>query len=157
MPLYIMQTLSDVWVGVATACSELVVVAPSPMGISDPADEGPLHPFVLTYQTISLGAQGLCEGRGGRPGLPVPNGPYGLRGRKATLNEKSIYIQASSLLTYDHRDRTDHQGQEAQDINLDFHTAPELCDIQALNTMSLTSRPRRKRVESTCRWCMTNA
>ena len=31
-------------------------------------------------------SQELCESRGGRPGLPVPNGPYGLCGRKATLN-----------------------------------------------------------------------
>ena len=30
--------------------------------------------------------QELCESSGGRPGLPVPNGPYGLCGRKATLN-----------------------------------------------------------------------
>ena len=30
--------------------------------------------------------QELCESRGGRPGLPVPNNPYGLCGRKATLN-----------------------------------------------------------------------
>ena len=30
----------------------------------------------------------MCESRGGRPGLPVPNSPYGLRGRKATLNER---------------------------------------------------------------------
>ena len=28
------------------------------------------------------------ESRGGRPGLPVPNSPYGLSGRKATLNFK---------------------------------------------------------------------
>ena len=28
----------------------------------------------------------LCESGGGRPGLPVPNSPYGLCGRKATLN-----------------------------------------------------------------------
>ena len=28
----------------------------------------------------------MCESRGGRPGPPVPNGPYGLCGRKATLN-----------------------------------------------------------------------
>ena len=28
-------------------------------------------------------AQGLCESRGGRPGLPVPNSTYGLCGRKA--------------------------------------------------------------------------
>ena len=27
-----------------------------------------------------------CESRGGRPELPVPNSPYGLCGRKATLN-----------------------------------------------------------------------
>ena len=31
-------------------------------------------------------AQELCESRGGRPGLPVPNIPYGLCGRKPTLN-----------------------------------------------------------------------
>ena len=31
-------------------------------------------------------AQELCERRGGRPGLPVPNKPYGFCGRKATLN-----------------------------------------------------------------------
>ena len=30
--------------------------------------------------------QELCESGGGRPGLPVPNSPYGLCGRKATLN-----------------------------------------------------------------------
>ena len=28
----------------------------------------------------------LCESLGGRPGHPVPNSPYGLRGPKATLN-----------------------------------------------------------------------
>ena len=27
-------------------------------------------------------AQELCDSRGGRPGLPVPNSPYGLCGRK---------------------------------------------------------------------------
>ena len=31
-------------------------------------------------------AQELCESGGGRPGLPLPNSPYGLCGRKATLN-----------------------------------------------------------------------
>ena len=123
MLLYIMQTLSDVrqdcmfpfWAwstragwGWSRDCSELVVVAPSPMGFSGSADEDPLQTFVLTCQTISLRAQGLCESRRGRPGLPIPNGLYGLRGRKATLNEKSVYIQASSVLPYVHRDRTDH-------------------------------------------------
>ena len=32
-------------------------------------------------------AQELCESRGGRPGLPVPNSLYGLCGRKATLED----------------------------------------------------------------------
>ena len=31
-------------------------------------------------------AQELCESQGGCPGLPVPNSPYGLCGRKAKLN-----------------------------------------------------------------------
>ena len=31
----------------------------------------------------------LCERRGGHPGLPVPNSPYGLCGRKAALNERT--------------------------------------------------------------------
>ena len=32
-------------------------------------------------------ARELCETRGGRPGLPVPNSPCGLCGSKATLDE----------------------------------------------------------------------
>ena len=39
--------------------------------------------------TLNLNPQqssgAVCESRGGRPGLPVPNSPYGLRGRKAIL------------------------------------------------------------------------
>ena len=35
-----------------------------------------------------LRAQKLCESRGGRPGLPVPDSPCGLCGRKAALNER---------------------------------------------------------------------
>ena len=34
-------------------------------------------------------AQELCKGRGGRPGLHVPNSPYVLCGRKTTLNLNS--------------------------------------------------------------------
>ena len=34
-------------------------------------------------------ARELCERRGGRPGLPVPNSPYGLCGRKATFELES--------------------------------------------------------------------
>ena len=37
--------------------------------------------------TILLRALELCESRGGHPGLPVPNSPYGLCGRKAKLEE----------------------------------------------------------------------
>ena len=37
----------------------------------------------------TLRTQELCESRGGHPGLPVPNSPYGLCGRKATLNLNS--------------------------------------------------------------------
>ena len=32
--------------------------------------------------------QELCERRGGRPRLPVPNSPYGPCGHKTTLNEE---------------------------------------------------------------------
>ena len=39
----------------------------------------------------------LCEGPGGRPGPPVPNGPYGLWGRKATLNLNSSIHKAQEL------------------------------------------------------------
>ena len=35
--------------------------------------------------------QELCESRGGRPGLPVPDSPYGFCGRKATLNLNSDF------------------------------------------------------------------
>ena len=44
-----------------------------------------------------LRAQGLCEGRGGRAGLPDPNSPYGLCGRKATLNSNKALIRAQEL------------------------------------------------------------
>ena len=33
----------------------------------------------------------------GRPGLPVPESPYGLCGRKATLNLNSAYVRAQEL------------------------------------------------------------
>ena len=40
-----------------------------------------LQPAMCSYR-----AQELCESGGGRRALPVPNSPYGLCGRKATLN-----------------------------------------------------------------------
>ena len=36
--------------------------------------------------SVDVKQQALCESRGGRPGLPVPNSPYCLCGRRATLN-----------------------------------------------------------------------
>ena len=38
--------------------------------------------------TLKNRAQELCESRGGRPELPVPNSPYGRCGRKATMNKR---------------------------------------------------------------------
>ena len=46
------------------------------------ADFGTARRQILDHQ--SSGA--VCESRGGRPLFPVPNKPYGLYGRKATLN-----------------------------------------------------------------------
>ena len=43
----------------------------------------------------------MCESRGGRQGLPVPNSPYGLCRRKATL-EEGISVRAQELC--------EHQG-----------------------------------------------
>ena len=48
-----------------------------------------------------VGAQELCEIRDGRPGLPVPNSPYGLCARKATLkknlDDRRYYSKFSSV------------------------------------------------------------
>ena len=50
--------------------------------------------------TDRLRARELCESRRGRPGLPVPEGsPYGLRGRKATLNSNPTDTHLLTLLT----------------------------------------------------------
>ena len=42
----------------------------------------------------------LCESRGGRPGLPVPNSPYGLCGRKANSKkkEKKYFVVVAGIL-----------------------------------------------------------
>ena len=37
-----------------------------------------------------VGAQEVCEIRDGRPGLPVPNSPYGLCARKVDPREKIL-------------------------------------------------------------------
>ena len=56
-----------------------------------------LHPWL---GLLGVGrAQELCESRGGCPELPVPNSPYGLRGRKATLIlQKKVGVGAKSGL-----------------------------------------------------------
>ena len=40
----------------------------------------------------------LCEIGGGRPGLPVPNSPYVLCGRKAAFEEEGILVQSSGVV-----------------------------------------------------------
>ena len=39
-----------------------------------------------TLTSVRGRTQEVCKSRGGRPGLPVPNSPYCLCGRKATLD-----------------------------------------------------------------------
>ena len=49
-------------------------------------------------------AQELCESRGGRPGLPVPNKHDGLCGRKATLEEVLYwFFRAQELCVFESR------------------------------------------------------
>ena len=43
---------------------------------------------IKNQTTEDIRAQELCESRGGRPGLSVPNTPYGFCGRKATLSSE---------------------------------------------------------------------
>ena len=47
-------------------------------------------------------AQELCESRGGRPGLPVPNKPDGFRGHKATLERKICLNRSYTRLNQEH-------------------------------------------------------
>ena len=50
------------------------------------------------YQGVDgVRAHQLCESRGGRPGLPVPNSPCGLCGRKAMFEEEESW---NRLLNY---------------------------------------------------------
>ena len=43
--------------------------------------------------------QELCESRDDRPGLPVPNKPCGLRGRKATMNKRKGTLTQTRYLS----------------------------------------------------------
>ena len=44
--------------------------------------------YTESTDLVVIGVQELCESRGGRTRLPVPISPYGLCGRKATLNDE---------------------------------------------------------------------
>ena len=44
-----------------------------------------LYIIIIERKSVAELGQELCESGGGRPGLPVPNKPYGFCGRKATL------------------------------------------------------------------------
>ena len=48
--------------------------------------------FNVSVNCTRARAQELCESRSGRPGLPVPNKPYGFCGHKATLNLHEGYM-----------------------------------------------------------------
>ena len=54
------------------------------------------HHVYLRREPRTDRPQELCESRGGRPGLPVPDEPHGFCGRKATLNQDGT---ATSTLT----------------------------------------------------------
>ena len=82
----------------------------------------PTHLLVMQWSVNSwhtvphtLRAQELCESRGGRAGLPVPNKPYGLCGRHATpnLNVRQLKACTHNLLNnhlFSQSDRRRYQG-----------------------------------------------
>ena len=51
---------------------------------------------VKQHKSCLFRAQELCESRGGRPGLLVPNSLYGLCGRKPTLDLNTTFSPQSS-------------------------------------------------------------
>ena len=54
------------------------------------------HISLLTIRLAGFRAQELCESLSGRPGLPVPNSPYGLCGREATLHLNTVERERQS-------------------------------------------------------------
>ena len=63
-------------------------------------NDGPGLWSLWTQSTLKIRmaarVQELCESRGGHPGLPVPNSPYGLYGRKATFNQLKTNLLLSA-------------------------------------------------------------
>ena len=47
--------------------------------------------LMRTAQSYVVTAKEVCESRGERPGLPVPNGPDGLCRRKSTLKKPYVF------------------------------------------------------------------
>ena len=72
-----------VGVGQATHCRQNHLQAPVPVRQQELFRKG----FLQLSALQSSGA--VCESGGGRPGLPIPDSPYGLCGRKATLTLNS--------------------------------------------------------------------
>ena len=58
-------------------------------GMCEIEREGGEKMEIIYLELYTVTPQELCESRGGRPGLPVPNSPYGLCGRKATLKNRA--------------------------------------------------------------------
>ena len=52
-----------------------------------------LNKYSITWCFYTTGANELCESRGGRPGLLVPNSLHGLCGRKPTLNSNQTHTR----------------------------------------------------------------
>ena len=50
--------------------------------------------------SMSFRALELCESRGGRPGLPVPNSPYGLCERKAASDLSDVIVIELKVLHF---------------------------------------------------------
>ena len=61
-------------------------------------------------QIFTTQLRGLCEGRSGRPGRPVPNSPYGLCGREAII----IGTGSTELLSSVKYSETFHRHQSVQ-------------------------------------------
>ena len=71
------QTFAQLRTGLRTLSAELSSFVVPNMSARPPRTLSP-----------TSSAQELCESRGGRPGFPVSDSPYGLCGRKATLEQE---------------------------------------------------------------------
>ena len=69
-------------------------------------------------------AQELCGSRGGRSGLPVPNSPYGLCGRKATFEEEEgeLHTERTDVLHTDGESFEDFWYEPTNEMELTAQT-----------------------------------